>query len=234
MLKAFLLLLFLTFVFSYILANSAKRLAPYIRSRRWRVILFSIFFLGVLTLVTLYLSPRVIDQAENFANQFGVYTQRIDREILDLSGRYPLLDNVLQRLQVPGEESASPPSPTSFILKQIVGLGDGDSVDPLQAVLDLLGSMRHIGVTILSTASAFLLALLFSFLIVLDLPGLADSVRELRHTRLRFIVDEMSESIYSFGLVLGQAFEAQFMIAVANTVLTAAGLYFLVDDRLPL
>jgi len=226
-LKAFLLLLFLTFVFSYILTNSAQRLAPYIRSRRLRVILGSVFFLGVLTMVILYLSPRVIDQAENFASQFGVYTQRIDREILDLSGRYPVLDNLLQRLKVPEGNSASPPSPTSFLLKQIVGLGGDDSADPLQAVLDLLGSMRHIGVTIISTASAFLLALLFSFLIVLDLPRLAESVRELRHTRLRFIVEEMADSIYSFGLVLGEAFEAQFMIATINTMLTAGGLYFL-------
>lgn len=226
-LNAFLLLLFLTFVFSYILASGANRLEPYIRNRTWRVILFSGLFLSILTAVILYLTPRAIDQAENFTNQFGVYTQRIDREILDMTQRYPVVNNVLQRLKAPEDSSATLPSPTAFLFKLVVGLGGGDKEDPRQAVLELLGSMRYIGVNIISTASAFLLSLLFSFLIILDLPKLEASVRELRSTRLRFIYEEMFESIYSFGLVLGQAFQAQFMIALVNTALTASGLYFL-------
>ncbi len=227
-LNAFLLLLFLTFVFSYILANGAHRLEPYIRNRTWRVILFSGLFLSILTAVIIYLTPRVIDQAENFTNQFGVYTQRIDREILGMTQRYPVVNNVLQHLKAPEDSNDSTlPSPTAFLLKLVVGLGGGDKEDPRQAVLGLLGSMRHIGVNIMSTASAFLLSLLFSFLIILDLPKLGESVRGLRHTRLRFIYEEMSGSIHSFGLVLGQAFEAQFMIAAVNTALTACGLYFL-------
>lgn len=226
-LNAFLLLLFLTFVFSYILNNGAHRLEPYIKSRTWRVVLFSGFFLSILTAAILYLTPRVIDQAENFSNQLGVYTQRIDREILDMTQRYPMVNHVLQRFNTPEDSSASLPSPTTFLLKLVVGLGGGDKEDPRQAVLDLLGSMRHIGINIISTASAFLLALLFSFLIILDLPKLKVDVGGLRDTRLRFIYEEMSGSIQSFGLVLGQAFEAQFMIAAVNTALTASGLYFL-------
>lgn len=226
-LKSFLLLLFLTFVFSYILGNGAHRLEPYIRSRSWRVILFSGLFLSIITAVILYLTPRVIDQAENFANQFGVYTQRIDREILDLTERYPVVNNVLQRLKFPEGSNAPLPSPSAFLLKQVVGLGGGDKDDPRQAVLELLGSMHHVGVKIISTVSAFLLSLLFSFLIILDLPKLEVSVRGFRHTRLRFIYEEMIDSIYSFGQVLGQAFEAQFIIASVNTVLTAGGLYLL-------
>ncbi|OGQ96779.1 MAG: hypothetical protein A2521_16550 [Deltaproteobacteria bacterium RIFOXYD12_FULL_57_12] len=69
--------------------------------------------------------------------------------------------------------------------------------------------------------------MLFSFFIILDLPKLAESVRGFRHTRLCFIYEEMSDSIHSFGLVLGQAFEAQFMIGAVNIALTASGLYLL-------
>lgn len=226
-LQSFLLLLFLTFVFSYILAKGAARLEPYIRNRTWRVILFSGFFLTFLTTVFLYLSPRVIDQAENFANQFGTYTQRIDREVMSLAQRYPLLDNLLQRLKIPEESGSESSSPTAFLLKQVIGLGGGPDEDPRQAVLGLLSNMRNIGVKLIATASAFLLSLLFSFLIILDLPTLSERLRELRQTKLRFVYDEMFMSIRSFSLVLGQAFEAQFLIAAVNTALTAIGLYLL-------
>jgi len=76
----------------------------------------------------------------------------------------------------------------------------------------------------LSIGSAFLLSLLFSFLIVLDFPNLARGARHLHDTRLQFVYDEISDSVFHFGRVLGQALEAQLMIAIVNTALTAAGL----------
>ena len=76
----------------------------------------------------------------------------------------------------------------------------------------------------LSIGSAFLLSLLFSFLIVLDFPNLARGARHLHDTRMQFIYDEVSDSVFHFGKVLGQALEAQLMIAILNTCLTAIGL----------
>jgi predicted PurR-regulated permease PerM len=226
-LRSFFLLLFLTFVFSYILANGAHRLEPYLNSRTLRVTLFSGLFLTILTTVILYLTPRVIDQGENFITQFGAYTQAIDREVLDLAQRYPVVDNLLLRLKDPNDPNPQLESPTNFILKQVVGLGGGHDGDPLLTMRKVLDSTRHIGTRIVSAMSAFLLALLFSFLIVLDLPSLETGVRDLRDTRLRFIYDEVFDSIRSFGQVLGQAFEAQFLIATANTALSGLGLYLL-------
>ena len=227
LLRAFFLLLFLTFVFSYILANGAGRLAPYVKSRSQRVLLFSGLFLTVLTAVIIYLTPRVIDQTENFVTQFGVYTQAIDHEIMATAARYPVADNFLKRLMDPEGSGTQLLSPTGLLLKQVVGMGGGPEGDTLQAVGRLFEGMRHIGSRIVSAVSAFFLALLFSFLIVLDLPTLEASVRGLSHTRLRFIYEEVAESVRSFGEVLGQAFEAQFLIAAANTALTAVGLYLL-------
>jgi predicted PurR-regulated permease PerM len=226
-LSSFFLLLFLTFVFSYILANGSERLAPYIASRTRRVILFSGLFLSILTATILYLTPKVIEQAENFATQFGVYTQRIDQEILDMGERHPVVKDMLQRLRDPDDPNASLPSPTGFLIKQLAGFRSDAEQNPREAVNEMLQSMRNIGARIISVVSAFLLALLFSFLIVLDLPKLAAGVRGLQHTKVGFIYDEVFDSIYNFGRVMGQAFEAQFLIAALNTALTAAGLYFL-------
>jgi len=79
----------------------------------------------------------------------------------------------------------------------------------------------------LAIGSAFLLSLLFSFLIVLDFPNLARGARHLHDTRMQFVYDEVSDSVARFGRVLGQALEAQLMIALLNTLLTAIGLWWM-------
>lgn len=224
LLRSFFLLIFLTFVFSYILANGAKQLIPWVQSRTLRVVLFSTLFLGVITAVILYLTPRVIDQTESFVAQFGVYTERIDSEIKGMAQRYPMVNDLLLRVMDPEQRASELPSTTAFVLNQVVGLGGGPEGDTQQAVRTVLEGIRHFGSRIGSAVSAFLLSLLFSFLIVLDLPSLEAGVLDLRRTRLRFIFEEVAESIRSFGQVLGQAFEAQFLIAAANTALTGIGL----------
>ncbi len=90
-----------------------------------------------------------------------------------------------------------------------------------------IGLVKNIASPILGIGSAFLLSLLFSFLIVLDLPKLSRAIAGLHETKLSFIYDEVAENIRDFGLMLGRALEAQLFIAFCNTILTAIGLYFL-------
>lgn len=228
-LRGFFLLIFLTFVFAYIQGNGVKRLEPHVRSRTRRVILVSSLFVSVLIAVTLYLTPRVIQQAESFFGQFTVYTQRIDQEILGLAARNEYIGQLVQEL-LDSEDPAKrgqPPSPTAFLLRSLTGFGEEGGSTPAQKIEQLMSSMRHAGVMLAAFGSAFFLSLLFSFLIVLDLPKLSASVRGLRYTKLGFIYDEVADSIYQFGRVLGEAFEAQFLIALVNTALTTLGLFAL-------
>ncbi|HBT96587.1 MAG TPA: hypothetical protein DEB25_02555 [Desulfobulbaceae bacterium] len=83
------------------------------------------------------------------------------------------------------------------------------------------------GGKVATVASSFLLALLFSFLIVLDLPDLAAEVRGLENTRLRFLYLSVADNIREFSLVLGRALEAQLFIAIINSILTAIGITML-------
>jgi predicted PurR-regulated permease PerM len=75
--------------------------------------------------------------------------------------------------------------------------------------------------------SSFFLSLLFSFLIVMDLPKLTRQVQGLANTKIGFIYSEVAENIRDFGKVVGRALEAQLFIAVTNTVLTGIGIYFM-------
>ncbi len=64
------------------------------------------------------------------------------------------------------------------------------------------------------------LALLFSFLILIDVKRIGRGIEGLRSSRVGDFYDEAAEPIARFGMVLGRAIEAQAVIAVVNTALT--------------
>lgn len=263
LLSSFFALIFLTFVFAYLQSGIVDVLT---RRMRWLrvpvVVLVGGLFLGAIITVSLFLAPKVYQQATGFAQGFFVYMERIDTEVLNLADRYPLLQEAIPELRRPpalGQPSASaapewaapiPPVPPlqngvaatgtlepplvqrTFVDSPtglLVGLltGKEKSVDSREAVKVALDQLTNISRQALAILTTFLLALLFAFLIVLDLPHLIASVRDLENTRLRFIYVEVADNIYQFGKVLGHAMQAQFYIACVNTVLTAIGLYVL-------
>jgi len=71
------------------------------------------------------------------------------------------------------------------------------------------------------------ISLIFSFMIVWDLPKIKLGLRELEHSRLGAAYVEVAPSIADFGVLLGRAFQAQTIIALVNTALTAVGLAML-------
>lgn len=69
-----------------------------------------------------------------------------------------------------------------------------------------------------------LLALLFSFLITLDIARLSRDVETLRRSKLHNFYDETAQPVVRFAWVVGRAIQAQAMIACVNTLLTFIGL----------
>jgi len=72
-----------------------------------------------------------------------------------------------------------------------------------------------------------LLALLFSYLILIDLNKLKAGIARLRNSRVGDFYEEAAPPIARFGILLGRAVEAQAAIAVINTLLTLIGLLLL-------
>ncbi len=233
LLRSFFLLIFLTFVFAYIQSNGVRRIRPWISSRTLRVVVVGLVFLSAIVLILAFLVPRVQHQAEVFASKFGTYLNALDREIIELRGRYPLLQQAMPLpdkmtsgdAKISGAETWNPAtSPSALVAERLFGSSDKGSED---AMKEVVGAIRQFGAVLFGVISAFLLSLLFSFLIVLDLPKLERSVHSLKNSKLRFAYDEVGPTIANFGTVMGRALEAQFLIAVLNTILTAIGLYFL-------
>lgn len=72
-----------------------------------------------------------------------------------------------------------------------------------------------------------LLALLFSFLLLVDLGRIKHGMQRLRNSRVGDFYDEAALPVMRFGILVGRAIEAQAMIAIINTVLTLIGLLIL-------
>jgi predicted PurR-regulated permease PerM len=72
-----------------------------------------------------------------------------------------------------------------------------------------------------------LLALLFSFLILIDLKRIKSGIGRLRNSRVGDFYAEAAQPIARFGILLGRAIEAQAAIAVVNTMLTLIGMLLL-------
>ena len=232
-LRSFFLLLFLTFVFVYFQSRSLKRLEPYIKLRAARVILVFSVFLGMLTMVGFFLAPRVMDQAGRFINQFPSYIDSTDKVLFNLGDKYPMLTDLVPELKKTsnnstledGKDPLSKPSPTAAMVQILAGFEEETS--DKENIKQVIGQLRSIGENIASIVSYFLLALLFSFLILLDLPTFSKNFTKLKDTKIDFIYNEVADSIRDFALVLGQALEAQFIIAVFNTIFTAIGITLL-------
>jgi len=231
LLRSFFLLLFLTFVFSYIQERGVRRLAGRIHARIPRVILVSLLLWSTLTAVGIFLVPQVKTQATLFTGQFRSYLVRVDEEIASLITKYPILGQILPDAPENGmthaggdKKNGHNNSASATMLQRLFGFGEQDGAKNLNQAITTLS---NIGGKVATIASSFLLALLFSFLIVLDLPDLAAKVRDLENTRLRFIYLSVADNIREFSLVLGRALEAQLIIAIANSALTAIGISIL-------
>jgi predicted PurR-regulated permease PerM len=229
LLRSFFLLIFLTFVFSYIQISGVGRLEKYFRSRVLRVVLVEIMVLIVLSMAAVFLVPKVKAQTNLFLSQISTYLSRVDRELVELSSKYPLLGEIVPELQLKESDQQGSIqkddgnySPTGALLQEFFKVDE--ETGGIQNVNNLIGAVRNIGGKIASVSSAFLLSLLFSFLIILDLPKLTQSVRNLEHTRLCFIYLSVADNIKDFSQVLGRALEAQLIIATINSILTAFGI----------
>ncbi len=231
LLRSFFLLIFFTFVFAYVQVRGVQRLERVIPNRQARAVLVASGLLLVLTAVVLFLAPQVKRQTEIFFGGFSIYIERVDQELFELSEKYPALKGVIPELKQDkallstGGTRDLKDSPTVSLLQQFVGLGG--EADSLRDMNQLVDTIRGASGRVVAITSAFLLSLLFSFLIVLDLPRLTKSVVALQQTRLDFIYAEVAENIREFAHVLGRALEAQLFIAIVNSILTALGIYAL-------
>ncbi len=225
-LRSFSLLIFLTFVFAYIQAKAVSRLESRLANRTVRVIGVGITFLVAVAGVIAFLTPHVRDQSTTLVRSFPNVLKEFDDTIYDLRKSSPFVADLIPAPPATTEQGPTQwdmkKSPSARILEGVFGLAS-ESHEPL-ATKEIVERVRTITEKGLALGSSFLLSILFSFLIVLDLPELTRGVQRLRESRVAFIYEVVGSSVSEFARVLGSALEAQFYIAILNTILTAIGI----------
>lgn len=208
-LKTFISLMLLTFIMSY----SINSLVNFLRSKfswpRWGIILVVYGVLGILMLgVGMIVIPNVYHEGQTLSREIP---QVLLREIPKAKEKLP------EQLQV----LVNSPEFSKFIegldLENTVRENFGDI---LQAVTVFFRDLLRISFYLI-------LSMIFSFLILWDLERLKRDVKSLRDTRLQGVYHTITPHLVRLSDILGKAFEAQIVIAFANTVLTLIGLTFL-------
>lgn len=72
-----------------------------------------------------------------------------------------------------------------------------------------------------------LMSVILSFIIVWDRATIAAGAASLRASRLGWVYAEVAPALGAFGSLFGKALQAQLLVAIVNTTLTAAGMLFL-------
>jgi hypothetical protein len=195
-------LVFITFIMCFIASSITHNLRrKYHWSRRSIVIgIYILFLVGVAAFLTL-IPTRILSETINFTEQL------------------PNSMNTLKSWVNTHMENNEMIAPLIAQIKNVLL--------PETAVVSAWNIVRGVLEKGLHYFGWFFLAMLFSFLIMFDLPHLSKGVRHLRFTRLSEAYHETADSIILFAKVVGENFRAQLIISAINTVLTAICLHIL-------
>ncbi len=195
-------LVFITYIMCFITHGLTHRLHRTAGlHRRFMVVSIYLIFLAIIVGFIFFLTPRLLTEARNFTEQLPRTLTTIETWFDGHAADNEYLAQVSDKLK-------------SYLT-------------PEQMIVKAWNTGRGVLEKGLHYVSWFFLGLLFSFLIMLDLPRLTRSVRELRFTRLSSVYEETADSVILFAKVVGENFRAQIMISALNTTLTAIGLQIL-------
>lgn len=210
-------IIFLTFVLSYLGNTAVNALTKRIRYRKLNVVLVYLVLLAMLTGVVLLVVPRMLVEARNLARQYitteaaraagddETFIHRQARETIDsmlvtIAGRESFEDF---------RRSESYASLLARIDKSLTSVSARVTTEVTAFANDAI-----------AVALQFVLAILFSFLLVWDLPNTKTRLGKYAEGRTEEIYREIVPGLKAFGIMLGRAFEAQSVVAVVNAVLS--------------
>jgi predicted PurR-regulated permease PerM len=249
-LRHFFFVIFLTFIVTYcmrsIIERFYRKLPVESQTRMSELLITVLCFLGLLLGtygVGAYLAPKFVQQGQEFvrkvANPKKSPKAQLDDLLRDSLGKWlfsqrygdPTSEAYQSALVASGESDR-------FIFEQnertrlVTEWRQGDAAERIEEKIEeqLVGVMGRAGAVVgnlipklLYLPFEILLVLLLSFFISVDIPKMRQGIRKLRDSRVRFIYDEISPGLISFGRLIGRSFAAQGKIAALNTLFT----YFL-------
>jgi predicted PurR-regulated permease PerM len=208
---------FLTFVLSYIGHSAVDALTRRFPRRKINVVIVYAVFFGLLTGVVLLVVPRMLNEARNLARQYiaseaareaggETFLQREAREAVDsvivaIAGEEPFAEfrESDAYAAITGRLHASLATTSKRVTGEVTAFAN-------QAI---------------AFAFQFVLSIIFSFLLIWDLPNTKERLSRFSTGRTAEIYREIVPGLSAFSTMLGRAFEAQSVVAVVNALLSA-------------
>ena len=242
MLRPYFGLIFLTFVFGFVAGSLVILCQRYLRlPRRLAIVIVYVLFLAALTSFVSIVVPQVGREAGILVKNLDLIEKRVNELKDDVDESYPALGQAITaylRGAIPAPDGAT------AIPEGVVPVPDNaldfESFKPSEDEDQMLihGFIGRQGIAIREKAPAvlkalfggsftMLLALLFSFLISMDIARLTQTIESLKLSRLSNFYEQTAAPVVRFSVVVGRAMQAQAVIACANTALTLMGLLLL-------
>ena len=192
-------LIFITFVMCFITHGLTGKLHRLFKQkRRFLVVVIYLVLVSFILSMLLLGLPKILSEARAFTDSLPKTLALIDKILGDFGAANPTLQSSIDRLQ---------------------------EVLTLDAFLSKGWSMARQGLEkAWHFTTLLIMGLLFSFLIMMDLPNLILKVRALRYTKAAPVYEAMASSVALFAQVVGENFRAQILISLINACLTTVGL----------
>ncbi|MGH7150861.1 MAG: AI-2E family transporter [Planctomycetota bacterium] len=221
LLRSFFPILLLTFVFSYAAGRTLTALQRRFPKGHRRPLVAAVFLGGIASLVGLgfLLGPHIREEQATFSTRFPQMMESFARSIEEWGAEHPKIFALVEDPKVLAEKVRN------FEITDL-RRHETEEEKPM-GILARLGPLTDVAEIAFKIASTLLFSLLFSFLIVLDLPRLREEVEAIRASRIGWLYEEVRGTVVEFGAILGRTIESQAVIAMANTLLTYVGLTIL-------
>jgi predicted PurR-regulated permease PerM len=220
LLKPFFLLIFETFLITFITKNIVCRVVERWRfNHRLATVAVFLLFMAVAGLLGAWIGPKLVLESNRIMADFAGKTSLQARDDVNRIVKSALV-------KIAGEEQAGRflGSEQYQLMKQAVKSETAKAMETfLPRALDIAVRVLKVSWQILIS---LLLALIFSFILVLDWKEIAGRMKTLESSRIRSFYLGAAPHLQAFASVLGKAFSAQAIISAVNTILTAAGLFF--------
>lgn len=220
LLKPFFLLIFLTFLITYATKSAVEWIAPRV-SLGYRAVTVLVFMLFVTAIgaVGIWITPRLVAETNQVVTALAGESEsqpsgQVDRFVESIVVR--VFGDVQGHAFI---ESTGYASVMENMKAETAKVIKSAMPDVLAALLRLV----KLGWELLV---ALMLAIIFSFILVMDWRRIAESTRKLERSRIRTFYTGAAPHLQAFAGILGKAFRAQAIIAACNTVLTGVGLWF--------
>lgn len=220
LLKPFFLLIFEIFLITYITKGTVQRCVRRLRlNYRLAAVLVFVLFVSLLAAAAAWIGPKLILETRQILTEFAGDGEQQTEEVVArvVEGLVVKVVGVDRARAVVGSEryAATMAALRSEAARAVKAA--------LPRALDALLHLAKLGWEILISS---VLAIVLSFILVMDWQRIGARLKELETSRIRTFYVGAAPHLLAFADILGKAFRAQAIIASINTVLTAVALWF--------